>query len=281
MERDGLLMAAPVRILSFGAGVQSSYVARASLLGEIEPFDHVVFADTGDEPADVMENVAWWADRFDHAGVEFHTVGLDRSISDTVYDTLAGGTRGVPIPVFIRNQNGERGTLRRQCTSSWKVEQIKRVLRQVAGVPHRHMHLTAALVEQTIGISWDEAVRMRDAPYPWVRNAYPLVDARITRWECIRVMADDDRFPDPPRSACWHCPFHNDAEWRHLRDNQPESWAKAVELDHALRRNDTPLRGDCYLHSSLTPLDEVDLSTAEDRGQGVLWDAECEGMCGL
>ena len=48
------LMAAPVRILSFGAGVQSSYVARASLLGEIEPFDHVVFADTGDEPADVM-----------------------------------------------------------------------------------------------------------------------------------------------------------------------------------------------------------------------------------
>ena len=271
----------PIRVLSFGAGVQSSYVARASLLGDLPPFDHVVFADTGDEPDDVMENVAWWSERFTREGVKVHVVGLPRSISETIYDTLDGGTRGVPIPVYIRNADGDRGILRRQCTSSWKVEQIKRVLREVAGVPHRHMHLTDALVEQTIGISWDEAVRMRDAPYPWVRNAYPLVDDRITRWECIRIMAGDDRFPDPPRSACYHCPFHSDAEWRHLRDHQPESWAKAVELDRALRRDGSPLRGDCYLHSSLVPLDEVDLSTEEDRGQGVLWGDECEGMCGL
>ncbi len=35
-------MSEPIRVLSFGAGVQSSYVARASLLGELPPFDHVV-----------------------------------------------------------------------------------------------------------------------------------------------------------------------------------------------------------------------------------------------
>lgn len=29
------------------------------------------------------------------------------------------------------------------------------------------------------------------------------------------------------------------------------------------------------------PLDEVDLTTAEDRGQLTLWDNECEGMCGV
>ena len=271
----------PIRVLSFGAGVQSSYVARASLLGDLPPFDHVVFADTGDEPDDVMENVAWWADRFKVEGVPVHVVRKPKSISETVYETLDGGRSGVPIPVFIRNRRGHAGQMGRQCTSSWKVEQIKRVLRQVADVPHRHKHITDALVEQTIGISWDEAVRMRDAPYPWVRNAYPLVDDRITRWECIRIMAGDDRFPDPPRSACWHCPYRSVAEWRHLRDHQPESWTKAVELDRALRRDGSPLRGDCYLHPSLTPLDEVDLSTEEDRGQGVLWDAECEGMCGL
>ncbi len=106
----------PIRIPSFGAGVQSSYVGRASLLGDLPPFDHVVFADTGDEPDDVLENVAWWSDRFEAADVPFHKVGLDRSISDTVYDTLAGGSRGVLIPVFIRRftvSNAQKSLRRR------------------------------------------------------------------------------------------------------------------------------------------------------------------------
>jgi len=35
------------------------------------------------------------------------------------------------------------------------------------------------------------------------------------------------------------------------------------------------------MHRSLVPLDQVDLSTAEDRGQLNLFLNECEGMCGV
>ena len=35
-----------------------------------------------------------------------------------------------------------------------------------------------------------------------------------------------------------------------------------------------------YMHASRQPLDEVDLSTAIERGQGDLFINECEGMCG-
>jgi hypothetical protein len=36
-----------------------------------------------------------------------------------------------------------------------------------------------------------------------------------------------------------------------------------------------------YMHAARVPLDEVDLSTLEERGQGNLFNMECEGMCGV
>lgn len=126
---------------------------------------------------------------------------------------------------------------------------------------------------------------MKGAPYPWVRNEYPLVDRRITRAECISTMAADPEVPAPPRSACWHCPFHSAAEWRDMKLNDPVAFGKAVALDEALRKPGAmpsgQLKGAAYLHASLTPLAEVDLRNEEDRGQMNMFDMECEGMCGL
>lgn len=279
-------MSEPLRILSFGAGVQSSYVARMSIVGDIPPFDHVIFADTGDEPESVYVNLAWWRERFEREGVEFHVVSEGRSISSVVMDAVENRGKQTPIPLFVRNQDGGRGITRRQCTSNYKIAPILRKVRELVGVAgKRHNHITEALAIQVMGISWDETQRMRDPHYSWLRNEYPLVDRRITRWDCIQTIQSDTDYPDPPRSACWHCPFHSDEEWRHLRDNEPASFAKAVELDAALRRpgalNLSGLKSEPFVHSSLRPLSEVDFDNAEDKGQGVLWDNECEGMCGL
>ena len=35
------------------------------------------------------------------------------------------------------------------------------------------------------------------------------------------------------------CPFKSNFEWRHLRDDDPAGWARAVEVDEALRREGT------------------------------------------
>ena len=278
---------APLRILSFGAGVQSSYVARMSIVGDIEPFDHVIFADTGDEPESVYTNVKWWEQRFADAGVKFHHVGRLSSIAADLRLAVVGDVKSLPNPpLHVRNPDGSKGIIRRKCTRDYKVAPIQRKLRELVGVAgKRHNHITEALATQTFGISWDETQRMRDPDYTWLRNDYPLVDRRITRQDCIDEMAADDRFPTPARSACWHCPFHSDAEWRYLRDEEPEAFAKAVALDGDIRTGrmlqGMGLNGTPYLHSSLVPLGDVDFDNAEDRGQGVLWDAECEGMCGL
>ena len=276
-------MAEPLRILSFGAGVQSSYVARMSIIGDLPPFDHVIFADTGDEPQSVYDNVIWWRDRFAAEGVEFHTV-TKGSIADDVRRVMAGEIRSASNPPFhLKNPDGSKGFLGRKCTRDHKIAPIQRKVRELAGVAgKRHNHITDTLVVQTIGISWDETQRMRDASYSWMRHDYPLVDRRITRAQIVAEMAGQDEFPEPARSACWHCPFHSDDEWRYLRDQEPAAFAQAVEFDVELRRGQIPhLNGEPYLHASLKPLSEVDFDNEEDRGQMNLFDQECEGMCGL
>jgi hypothetical protein len=70
---------------------------------------------------------------------------------------------------------------------------------------------------------------------------------------------------------------------RHLRDNDPSGWARAVEVDEALRRPGTVanrnLEQSMYLHRGCLPLTVVDLGQKDACG-GVA-QGECEGMCGL
>ena len=86
-----------------------------------------------------------------------------------------------------------------------------------------------------------------------------------------------------PRSACVICPFKCNLEWRHLRDTDSAGWARAIEVDEALRRPGTVanrnLEQSMYLHRSCLPLVEVDLGGRDETG-GVT-QGECEGMCGL
>jgi hypothetical protein len=95
-----------------------------------------------------------------------------------------------------------------------------------------------------------------------------------------------NNYPEPPRSACYYCPFHSDDEWRRLRNDDPSFFKQAVSFDKQIREKfkkyDKSMKMEVYLHNSCKPLDQVDFDTDEDKGQQV-WDfkAECEGMCGL
>tara|TARA_S200002703_G_C3685248_1_gene210392 strand:+ start:77 stop:376 length:300 start_codon:yes stop_codon:yes gene_type:complete len=97
----------------------------------------------------------------------------------------------------------------------------------------------------------------------------------------------ENGYPEPPRSACIYCPFHSDAEWRRLRDQEPEEFKKAIDFDYKLRAvkaQTDKMGGVPYLHPSLKPLDEVDLRDDVEKGQQLLWNDiqnECAGMCGV
>lgn len=275
-------MTTPLRILSLGAGVQSTTLLLMMIHGDIEPADHVIFADTGWEPEPVYQHLNTLEQLMIKHHIPFHKV----SAGNIREDALTPGRRFATMPFHMINPDGSRGMVRRQCTNEYKIQPLLKKQRELVGLK-KGQRSKEHLATTVIGISWDEAQRMRDAAYPWLRNEYPLVDRRITRQMCLDWCANHG-YPLPPRSACIGCPFKSDHEWRLLKTTMPNEWEDAVEFDNRYRitvKQEGKLRATPYLHKSGIPLDQADLRTDEEKGIMSLFadefGQECEGMCGL
>ncbi len=271
------------RFLSLGAGVQSTTIALMMAHGEIEPCDAAIFADTGCEPTPVYEHLRWlMSDNVLPFPVHVVSAG---NLVDEMLRSAEGLTRswGRP-PVFVRTKKsvrtGRGGKVTRQCTGDYKIDPIRAKVREMLGVRKGRRVPKDVLVEQVIGISWDEQRRAKPSFHSWIENEHPLIDRRMTRGDCLEWLKRKD-YPTPPRSACTICPMRKNAEWRWLKDNDPTGWSQAVEVDRAIRNGMRGIKAEAvYLHRSLTPLDELDLTNNDDR-MGNLFMEECQGMCGL
>lgn len=295
-----------LRALSLGAGVQSTTLALMAAHGEIGPMpDCAIFADTGWEPKAVYEHLEWLMSS-NVLPFPVHVVsagnirdGLLEAANGRRWASIPAFTKivtpaGTEVPVLDEDEEGDLvevstrrtatetvniGMIRRQCTGDFKIVPIRRKVRELAGLTRRRSP-KHPVVEQWLGISLDEAVRMKPSREAWQVNRWPLIERRMTRYECLRWLDRHD-YPRPPKSACIGCPFHSNSAWRAIRDADPEAWFDAVAVDRAIRTRLRGIRGEVYLHRSCVPLEDADLSTAADDGQLDLWPNECEGMCGL
>ena len=270
----------PKRVLSLGAGVQSTALLLMMIHGEIPKADAVIFADTEWEPKAVYEHLAKLELLMKENNMPFYKV----SAGNIKTDFLESETRFATMPLYTLNKEGKSSMLMRQCTNDYKIKPLLKIQRELAGLK-KGQRSKEHLITTVIGISYDESQRMRDPAFSWLRNEYPLVDRKITRQDCINWCLDHG-YDKPPRSACIGCPFKRNDEWRELKNN-PEEWQDAVDFDKALRQKARLKQrfGWAGLHSSMKPLDEVDLRSDKEKGIYSLFDdsfgQECEGMCGI
>lgn len=269
-----------LRVISLGAGVQSTTVALMAANGELGPMpDAAIFADTQAEPKAVYDHLEWLRSGVLPFPVYVVTAG---DLSEHVAaERPKGKYLKVDIPAYVQAPDGSIALINRSCTRDFKIVPIRRKVRELLGIAGKRSPRDV-VAEQWIGISRDEAHRMKDSPEPWLRHRWPLIELGMTRLGCLDWLKRNG-FRRPPRSACTFCPYHSDAEWRALQD-RPEEWRQAVEIDNRLRSRppqDYSTKGVLWLHRSALPLSEVDLTTAEDRGQQSLFGNECEGMCGV
>lgn len=255
--------------------------------GEVTPMPTAaIFADTGDEPESVY---TWLA--FLETLLPFPVIRVRKGSESLMQAALRmkvtkDGRRfsSSDIPMFTRNQDGSTGKIpNRACTRDFKIYPILKAARELGKI--KRGQKTVGVV-QWIGISLDEVTRMKPSREKWASIRWPLIEKEMTRHDCLRWMAAKG-YPIPPRSACVYCPYHSNHEWRRLRDEEPSEFQKAVTFEKALqaaKANSENFKTVPFLHRSCVPLNEVDLSTDEGRGQTVMWDSfteECEGMCGL
>jgi len=261
------------RFLSLGAGVQSSTLALMIAHGELPPIDAAIFADTGWEPRKVYEWLDWLEKQLPFP---VHRVQRGDLRRDTLDRCKRLSNRVAAIPWHIKMADGTRAMGRRQCTMEYKINPLSKKARQLVGLAPRQRG--GVRCEMLIGISTDEAMRMKPSQDAWKIHRWPLIEKSMSRNDCLRWM-ERKGYPLPPKSSCIGCPFHSDHEWRAIKAD-PEAWADALEVDAAIR-NQPGIKGQQFMHRSCVPLAEVDLSTAADHGQIDMFNNECEGMCGV
>jgi hypothetical protein len=187
------------------------------------------------------------------------------------------------MPLFIKNLNGSKGILRRQCSHQYKVKVLLAEARRRLGaevLPEGRIGRTrrGRYLFQWVGISTDEFVRAKDSGVSYARNVFPLLDLGYSRQDCQQYLADHG-FAAVSRSACVGCPYTSNTGWRSLRDNHPEQWEQAVAFDRQIRSggaranaNGNRLLGQAFLHPSLLPLDQAPIdppATGRSRAVGL------------
>lgn len=245
------------RVLSWGFGVQSTALAVMSAVGEIPPYDLVIGADLGWEGSETYEVMRFYRSWLEKRGVPVVILGVGNI-------RQLGGAAHVHMPFFTSTG----APLRRQCTREFKIDPIKRYLREWLGYPaSRPPHPPRGSVEQHLGISLDEYQRMNVSRVQYIVNKYPLcMELRMTRADCKRVYVRLG-LPVPGKSACIGCPYRSAEEWLDMRERFPAEFEDAVKFDMENRNNPLVARlgvaaPELYVWSGLVPLADVDFAAA-------------------
>lgn len=197
-------MDATKHILSFGGGV-NSVALMIWLIRSGEPLHEVVFADTGAELPETYEYLPLVRDYLSQ-----HIIPL-RVIPALV--------RGRDLYQTCWERKVFPSAIWRWSTRDFKVKPIGRYYRSLG------VH-----VNQYLAIAYDEFDRMRTSGNPSVTNMYPLVDQRMTREDCKRIIRESG-LPLPVKSSCFFCPFSSLDRWKWLYETHPDLYEKAVALE--------------------------------------------------
>lgn len=241
-----------LRVIAYGGGVQSTALLVLAAQRRID-FTVCLFANVGTDSEDpatltyLHRYAEPYAARHGIALHELHRIRRDGS-TETLYGRLTRpGSRSLPIPV--RMSNGAPGT--RSCTADFKLKVLGRWLRSHGATPDDPATVA-------VGISLDELHRAhnrRQEPYEQV--TYPLLDLRLTRSNCMRIIRTAG-LPVPPKSACWFCPFHRPSTWAEMRRDRPGLFTRATALEALLNQRRADLgRDPVYLTRFNRPLPDA------------------------
>jgi len=252
-----------IEYISYGGGSPSLALIILNIKGEIKPItgrnkvDEIIFADTGWDRTDTMEQMVEIKKYVESHGYNFKIVqSKEGSLEDFLLDK-APKNEFLTIPYHSKNQ----GIALRQCTNRFKITPINQyVVKKYGRVPR---------VTQ-LGIHFDEFHRVKDAKNKKDINRFPLIDLKLNRNDCIRIVAETG-LPMPPKSACVGCPYLPVSRFIELNHENPKDFERAERIDTLMNKNGK------YLSNQKIPLSSL---KQQSVFPDILEDSSCEsGYC--
>lgn len=233
-------MADKTEVWACGGGTQSGAIATLIRLGKLPRPDIAFMTDTG------RERSTTWPFVNDFIRPALASVGLELQIIKAAdfarIDVYWNDTILLPGYTDI---SGSVGKLSPFCSGKWKRDVAERFLRSVGVETCRNW----------IGISRDEARRIRAQHRNWLELWYPLIfEVPVTRAQCVELIQAQGWNRQIPHSSCYMCPNHSDAEWIDMKLNCPDDFLAACALEAETRIMDPHF----FLHPACVPLADVD-----------------------
>ena len=224
-------------VMSYGGGKQTVAMVTLVLEGKLQKPDVIVMADTGREVQTTFE----YLNRIVQPALK--AIGLQVEIAGHEYshhDLYNSGD--LLLPAFTR-QSGSVGKMPTFCSNEWKQRVIRRWLRE-RGVNDTDVWL---------GISLDEAERMKSSGLNWYRHVYPLIEITpMHRSQCV-TQIQKFGWEVPNKSRCYMCPNQSALAWKDLRRRNDGDFEKAAQLENEVRQKDQHV----YFHPLAIPLEQA------------------------
>ncbi len=224
-------------VMSYGGGKQTVAMVTLVLEGKLQKPDVIVMADTGREVQTTFE----YLNRIVQPALK--AIGLQVEIAGHEYshhDLYNSGD--LLLPAFTR-QSGSVGKMPTFCSNEWKQRVIRRWLRE-RGVNDTDVWL---------GISLDEAERMKSSRLNWYRHVYPLIEITpMHRSQCV-TQIQKFGWEVPNKSRCYMCPNQSALAWKDLRRRNDGDFEKAAQLENEVRQKDQHV----YFHPLAIPLEQA------------------------
>jgi len=211
-------------VISYGGGIQSTALVVLAMR-ERWPIDEIVHVDLLDaESPATREYVARFREWL------CREYGRDITVIErNMYRDMLDNPGFTPVPWRIADGSA---MLSRQCTRQYKVAPLTRYV--YGRYPGERIGLM-------LGISVDEYHRMRDSSAARIDHVYPLVDRRLTRWQC-REIVERAGLAVPWKSSCWFCPYRSSVSQWALVQRYPDLLGMARELEDRIN-TERRLRG--------------------------------------
>jgi len=208
--------------LSHGLGVNST--ALMLLLEDMNFEFESVFVDTGAEMPETYEYLDYLRENgFNITVIKPNTEGFS-SLLD-----------------YCKHHKKIPAQFRRWCTDKFKIRPINNYAKKPC--------------VKFLAIAYDEKHRVyRIKPTKGVVNAYPLIEYKITRKDCIRII-EKHGLRVPERSHCFICPFMNKQDLKRLQLEHPDLY----ELRKQLQEEATKQAGKPVYYNT-TKIDEKTVS---------------------
>ena len=282
-----------MKILSFGGGVQSTALAILAAQGKIE-VDAFVFCDTGFEKSIVFE----FLERFTlpmlkKAGISFYTAKTEHYAGNLNGKTAFGD---MLLPPFFHS-DGEAAISRQPayCSSIWKTSVFKRFCNKTfkaksydvlmgfsTDEKHRASRQTE-IINQDFEVSQNDIfgntsiiAKKTKRKSKKFRCYFPLLDLRLNRSDCVKLVIDTFNAP-PPRSSCYFCPNHTQHEWREVMKSADRE--KVIKIDNQIRSSlQSTLPGvNAFMTVECKPIAECEF----DEKNESIFSRLCAGGCFL